>query len=655
MNRRILVSLLVILSIFLGFIWFRGGNFLGSGEEGLSLYSPEKTARLYRYAWFETGTGIPIPVYLPRAPLFSAVAVLTRLKLPIFAVQALVFIALFITAELSVFWLVYEFIGQSKKPLVAGFAAIFYLFNPYTLSQVWARFLYSGMFAWAFLPLFLFLWIKCLRPRRLSWFLVFLLSTLIFSNAFGQPAYLFTLWIPAGLFFAIELWRNRKKGEEAARLFFNSLAILALWVLVNLWWIYPCIKVGTSAFSEISAWKTNFDTLRGVSKYFPTSQIILLRQGFLFGKESYLYNFYHRPWVYAINMGVLSIAILGLITSRREKNWPYLAVLAFIGWFVSKGTNPPLGYSFFKFLFFNFPFTAALRNSYEKFGLVWLLPYSIFFALGAGWIYRRLRPKIREIVVGIVLVLSCCVLVWPMWTGDVFAKNVRVEVPDYYKQANDFLNKDKNDGRLLMLPIIPGDGVAYTWGYRGVEPSEFLFDRPAVSKIFRTKYADEKYRELYNAFINDKNYNKFLDEMNIKYLVLHHDLDAKLSNASSSAQAEDTLKKNPKINFIKKIGELSVYEYIENTNASLFITEGEDAPSISYQKLNTTHYTINVQNAKNPYKLIFKETFNHLWKARIDGEKLDEHFLIYNYANGWQIKRCGDYTINIVFKVWPWE
>jgi len=243
-----------------------------------------------------------------------------------------------------------------------------------------------------------------------------------------------------------------------------------------------------------------------------------------------------------------------------------------------------------------------------------------------------------------------------MWTGDLY-KDIKVEVPEYYRQTNEFLNRDKTDGRILMLPMIGGDGVRYKWGYQGVEPSEFFFDKPAVSKILRTSYFDEKYQRLSEAFSQNQDFNQLLSEMNIKYLVLHDDLDTKVSGASSSAEVRKVLDKNPDIKFLEKFGELSVFEFLGNKNPSLFVAtkEGKEINPLSYNKLSPTRYVVSVKKAKNPYNLVFKSTFNDLWEVRIDGEKIGGHFLVYDYANGWKMEKEGSYNIDVVFKVWPWE
>jgi hypothetical protein len=87
----------------------------------------------------------------------------------------------------------------------------------------------------------------------------------------------------------------------------------------------------------------------------------------------------------------------------------------------------------------------------------------------------------------------------------------------------------------------------------------------------------------------------------------------------------------------------------------MFEILGNNNASFSYQKLKSSRYQVKVSQAETPFTLVFKSTFNNLWEARINGEKISDHFLIYDYANAWKLNRKGDYTIDVVFKVWPWE
>lgn len=638
-----------LLAFFLALIWISDGKIIAGGEEGILFRHFSKTPEIT--VWSETGTGYPMPILLPRVTFAIFINFLDKFLLPQYS-QLLIFFLLILSGLLGFYFLVREILGNLKVAVIAG---IFFLLNLYTQSQVFGRFLFEGMFAWAYLPIFLFSWIKFAKTNKWKWLAVFLISSLIFSCAFGHPAYVITLWFTAILFAVSEFWINRRNKKEIFRMGSRFLICSVLWIGANFWWIYPYLRLGHSSFSKISSFQANFDSLLGVSKFFPIWEILLLRQSFLFGKDSNWYFFYSSFWIYLISIVILFIVYIGWRSVRHTRYGLYLTLLAVFGLFISKGANFPFGNIFFKWLFINFSVTEVFRNSYEKFGLVWLLPYSIFFASGLFFVSTYIKGATRKMLIGISLIIFCGVLVWPIWTGDIFTQKMRIEIPPYYEEANAFLNNNLNDGRVLMLPIIPGDGVHYTWGYWGIEPSEFLLDKPVVSRILRTEYFDDKYINLQNNFSNNDDYNELLNQMNIKYLILHRDLDNKSSSASSSAQVQEILKRNPQVSFLREIGQLLIYQYIGNQKQGLFTLEGESVSGFTYEKLSATQYRINIKNATVPYRIIFKETFNKLWEASIDGKKITDHFLAFDYANGWIVMQKGNYKIKVSLKVLPWD
>ncbi len=102
-------------------------------------------------------------------------------------------------------------------------------------------------------------------------------------------------------------------------------------------------------------------------------------------------------------------------------------------------------------------------------------------------------------------------------------------------------------------------------------------------------------------------------------------------------------------------GKLSLYKYLENQEGNPFQVEGKNPPGINYIKKSPLEYTIEVKEATSDYKLIFKSLFNKRWRARIDMFELVNHEIVYDYANSWDVDKKGSYSIDVIFKVWPWD
>lgn len=640
-----IVLLIILFTLVIISIWFYDGVIIAGGEEGFSIFNNRPIMPLNGY-WEEIGTGFANPTNLGRIPISYIVAIFSSLGMEMWLIQAIYFFTLILVGIISFYFMLIELFANvlKKNKYIFLIGSFFYFLNLYSLSQIWARFLYSHMTAWALLPLFLLLLIRFVKRRSAVDLLYFIASSSFLSLAFMQPAFVLTIWFPAVLWTVVYCIQNKKKRRK---IIYGFLTTLLTWVITNIWWIYPYIILSKSAFLDRLTTQSSIDSLRGVSQYFPSEQIFLLKQSFGFGELSPWYNFYSHNIIILISVVIFLIVCFG-IAHAREKNKYFFLVLLFAGWFVSKGTNPPFGEEFYSFLFDKIPQFGILRNSYEKFGLVFVLAYTIFFVIGIQRISKRITILVLfPLTFSLLLILNI-----PLVSGQVFEMN-KVKIPQYYQNTNAFLTNEKNDKRILLLPMLPGDGIDYKWGYQGVESSEYFFDKPSISKMLRQPYFDSIYQNLIEKYLRNETIYKELDELHVGYLLLNDDVLGERRGASSSAQVEAYLKNFDKIKKISEMNSLTLYKY---SGDSVFIgVTGSMAPSINYKKIDHEEYLVFVKDAKSPFTLYQKSSFNPLWKATIDGEEITDHFVIFDYANAWKIDRLGDFQIEIKYKVWPWD
>ncbi len=648
------IAILLIVSAVVVFSWFRSGNFIGGGEESLSTWNSLKMVSTYGSSWIDIGLGYPSPFWLPRIPVYFLTYFLSNFFNPS-NIQAILFWILTSSAGVGMYFLAKRLLGAKRK-LISLLAALFYILNLYTLSQVWARFVFAGFFAWASLPLLLFLWIKWFEDGKYKFLFLFILFSVLFSSAYSHPAFILSFWLVALLFSIFKIAAKETKAQSKQFYIFRIVLGILIWAFAHIWWIYPYFKLQSSVVSNLYDWKYDFATLGGVSVDSKIIDVLLLRQKFFFERLDYWGNFYKGTFSYLVSFSILIITFFGLVKARVLKDYKFLWILALISFFVCKGTNPPFGNAFFSFLFQHVPLARAFRSSYEKFGTVWLMVYSIFFAYGFGFIYQKAAHIWKFILVGVFVPLVLVVLVWPMWKDTPFSPIASVVVPSDYKIADDYLKEQNITGRILSLPIIPGEGVKYNWGetsYYGLEPSDMLFSNPVISRTVRYKYTDDKYKEVYDALVQRKNIDKLLSETDVEYLIFHNETDSKYSGASSSAEVKETLKKYPEVKFLKSIGFLDIYKNTKHLPNSRIFVEGD--VSYEYSKINSGHYVVNITNADRPFKLILKTSFSPLWIVRIHKQIIRDHDLAYDYANGWSVDKNGNYIIDLVFKIWPWE
>lgn len=684
-NLALLIIPLITLIII--FSWFKEGKIISNNsEENLNIFYSEASAEHYRSVWSPTGTGFKTGFSVAKYPTFTLLGILEKIGISASLRQAILLSFLMMIGMFSMYLLINK--GLNFSPSVSLIGSIFYNLNIYSMTQIWKRFLYAHMFAWAYFPLFLFLWLKWINTKKIFWLCLFLITSLFFSYTFSQPAFLMTLCIPAVLFSLERIWTNRKAVKKSLYISIASLTGFILWVIVNIWWLYSTLALGSSWNNTVgNTWESDLSSLNAVSKSFPIWEVLLLRQSWYLGHENDFFNFYHNPFIYLISLTILLLVIFGMIKSKGQPFMKYLILLAGVGLFVSKGTSFPLGYTFFHFLFSNFPQTTALRNSYEKFGIVWLLPYTIFFAIGIYQFFLRFKSSFKKIYLNLALFLFCGLLILPMWNGDIFPPKHRVQLPNDYVEANIFLNSQKIERKLHIPFLTEPNPMTYDWGYVGIDPSMNIFDSEELSSADVPFY--NKIVKLLSDHFNNEKISNIFGLLGIQYIIFQRDIVYPKADFIKTQKQLDSWQG---INKAKTFGKLDLYSIdpkivrpriyasgsIVKSNslaealnqvasdewdeASVFTLQdiGTElrnnlTPQISYTKISPTRYEVNIRESKDPYILILNNTYDESWEARIEGRMINKHFIVNGFANGWLVDKKGDYKIDIILKVWPWE
>ena len=94
---------------------------------------------------------------------------------------------------------------------------------------------------------------------------------------------------------------------------------------------------------------------------------------------------------------------------------------------------------------------------------------------------------------------------------------------------------------------------------------------------------------------------------------------------------------------------------VEEDNETLedvFTPKKAPAEVVSYEEIDPTKYIVHV-NATNPFMLAFAESYDPLWVAALDGEKVGA-IPLYSVINGFYIDKTGDLTITIEYEPQRW-
>lgn len=634
-NIKYEIIFLIILSLILTVLWTKPGHLLAGGEEGLSLYSPSRSLVHYLNPWYVLGGGYLTAAYIPRITLM-AIGSLFELVFPTWIFQKVMFFSLFVTGMVGMYICMTHIYYKKYSGLITS---IFYFGNLYSMSQIWMRFLYTGMFAWAIIPWILLFSVKFLSSGKKRYLTGMLSITLLGSNMYGIPSYIFTTWAPVCIYSLFLIFKSRQKFHVLVRL----LILIFSWFLVHIWWIIPMTSLSDPSQIGISEQvRRNFSSLQGSSSFFPNSEIITLTQKYLFGKESPFFSFYNNRLIKMFEYLLVVVTIIGLIKLSKKKYFWILGIFA-VGWFISKGTNPPFGEHFFSNIFKLIPSTMSLRNSYEKFGLVFVFSYSIYFGVGLSTIYKKSK------LIATAIVILFFILSWPIWTGKLFISKIHVKVPDEYIHTNNTISKESvYDQAILHLPGILGEGVSYLWGYSGAEAAEYLFDNRSWSRQSGPDKFDQLYSEISNLAKNNKLTQEVLLNNNINFIVVHYDYTQNFNDQYGNPQ--EIYKFLLKQDWLKEIySTQNLKAFILKNNKSELIRVSS---GLEISRISSRRWVIN--NPKRIDGLIeLRYSDNLCWKLY---KKANNE--IFKYLNGiypqWEM-RSSENMVFLECNIFPWE
>ncbi len=667
MLKKILLLNLII--FFLIILWFKNGLMFGGGEEGLPFYNPPKSLEYISFVWRDVDIGIPAINDLMRAPIFYIATFFYNLVVNPTLIQAVIFFCLLSIGASSIYLLIeLNFSGKvsSWAPFIGG---LFYIFNPYNLTQVVGRGLYTQFFAFSFLPLALLLFSLGLLKKNPLWVFLLALLSPLFGYMYSHPAYILDLWILLILYTAHYCFI--KRGDKQAIFFalFTLILTLLSWLSINFWWIWPYLKISLPGGLSVALNNNdyNLSILDGVSKQYPLTSLIRLIHNGPFFEGKYYGDIYQSILFQLISWLMPLIVIFAFRNKIKKGFFPWLF---FISLFICLGANFPTGFIFRKTLVLIAPL-QAFRNPFEKFGVIYLISYSVLFAIGFEtfivWVNKKLKTHLAPLLAGFTLLLICGIYVWPLWYGNFaggYYFNPWVKVPDYYQEANNFMKSQNSSKRIIQLPLSPGDGTKYKWehSYQGIDLGQLLFDNQVIAnnigsnKIYLNVLLDQfgylqknifgPDPDISNSPFRNKKFYEQMEMLNVGFVVVNKDIDWRLIRSASPSGMIAYLSKQENITKLRDFGNLSLYKVKTNSNVNLIYS---DNSKVSFTKNNPTNYQINLTDKNSPRKIYFLSLFDKNWQLSSGTQLIPNHNIYNSYANSWDIP-AGVTNLQLVYK-----
>ncbi len=548
---------------------------MGTGESGLPFYNLDLQYKNSAYAWSDQLLGNTNGIGTASSPTYWLLSRFEKVGMPGFAIQALFTWIIFVVSGLSVYLLTKELFKISDRYILL--AVFFYWFNPFSLVNVWNRFLYNYMSFLACLPLVSLLYLKGLKEKKYIYAFMVSLVSFVFSYALTLTPFTILLFI-VFLFMTVFYILVDHKGHN--RPFYLKFFVLTTftYLIANLWWIIQVINVVSSSdfgdvVSQYFRTKDNLATFTSLSAILgKLTDVFRYTHGTFFGE-------FNSPWTRLFRFPVVILAEFMLaflmfytaFKNRKNTSVLLLSLFLLLGILLTKGSSPPFG-EIINFVFTNFSVFQVFRNPFEKFGFLLPLASSSLFAYSVFYVSNKMKRKFVGLGV-YLLFFGFVFFVWgnPFLTGDVFTgtderdnsktRSYNVNVPNYYEEANEFIQREASGGRFISLPM-SGVGMTYTWErpYAGVELSSNLFDTPNVSSTITIPYYDAIASSIEKLLLTKDNFSIIPPLLTASNILVRNDVDWQVRSIRDPELISSSLVEKGYVK-AKSFGNLTLYSH----------------------------------------------------------------------------------------------
>ena len=273
----------------------------------------------------------------------------------------------------------------------------------------------------------------------------------------------------------------------------------------------------------------------------------------------------------------------------------------------------------------------------------------------------------KKLVLGIlffVLVLSFFFwLLQPVFLGQLGGTFKTKSLPEEYITFKNFIDQQQDFFRIFWIPNKQRFGF-WSDKHPGINAEEFFVENACQEPFCLLK--KEMPKEWgQNCFPNDRCYvrelayflnpqtEEILSKMAVKYVVVPFDSQEEIFiaerkyNPQQRTEVEQLLDSISWLKKVKVADKIAVYELPEYKNH--FYTEPANLAVLnSWRMINPTRYLVSLKVEKPPVILVFSETYDQLWQAKIDGETINSQ-LFEDLLNSFEIKKKGDLKITVEF------
>jgi hypothetical protein len=403
------------------------------------------------------------------------------------------------------------------------------------------------------------------------------------------------------LYYLLQIkWKSVQKNTYDFLLIF--IIPLCLTVLLHMFWLLPFFFIGQQSVIQLGSAYTSPASVKFLSFAQLENTIGLLHPNWpenIFGKVGFM-----RPEFLLLPLIVFSSLLFlnqkGMKVLEKKKIL-FFALTALLAIFLAKGANDPFG-NIYLWLFQTIPGFIMFRDPTKWYTLI-ALSYSVLIPVSlysAGQVFKS-KVKIQKYLPGLLVLTITAYLLFliqPAVLGKLSGTFETHKVPAEYERLKNILTADNSFSRTLWMPRFQ------RFGYN----SE---NHPAVEEA---AILDATNSAEINKTFKNNTLQKKLADLSINYIIVPYDSEQEIFlkdrkyNPSERKKIVATLDKTPWLHKDLRFKHLAVYR-LNASEEHIFLENNE---KITYKKLSSTSYTIDVTSQKAS-RLIFNENYSPYW------------------------------------------
>ena len=694
------LGLFASLIIFLGLLYwihYANGNYV-LGAEGSYYIDAILLAKNYGYLWYNAAVG-----YFATSYNFVFHLILIQW---LFHSERLVNFVTIASLYVLPFAAIYLLCLELKlKPHLALLFSVFYLTNPFT-----AYFLLSinqwNMIASYLLPAF-FLIILKFYDRPILLFTIFGLHSLLFAFGNANPPTMVIYQI-AIVIFVIIISLLKNKSFSVRDIFSHYLLVFSSFILFNFWWIINWVFALADANAS---YPTTYALgwLKNVSNHIPALWRSFSLSGLLpfprYPQQDFFTAYYGNTFSEIIFLVPIVLVVLTLFKKElMSLHMKFLGIFLVIIGLLAKGIRPPFGL-LYELAIVYVPIFKIFKTAPEKWGFLFVFLLTLYLIL----VFEKLSKSLLCKFALLSLTAYSFYTLVPFITGNFLPDYYyagRLHISKHFRYKQEYLdlkatlNQDPIQYRVLSLPGHLNYQVALRIDseklYGGGDPVLTNTNKPFIAP-YNNLFAPN-FNVLFDNISNPV-YSKMLGLYNIKKIVVNKDLypwfdfreKEDVNQLEKIFDSQFTSTKNGVIDlydigdsFIPRIyltnqiirTDLSRSELPEVISSNemvdrpaIFFSDKDregsyvpkadlkktSLPRLTFKKINPTKYKLWIEDAKDPFLLVFSENFHQGWRLYLTGEASPRETnsdLVGNYFNG-EIKEIR--SESAFFDRKPWE